>query len=354
MKLLNKIALTVLSGILLVSCSAEMKKTGEETADSTATEKVYPVKTEIIAYQHVSRTLDYSANLSAFQEINYAPASPGRIDNILVEVGSRVSKGQKLVEMDKTQLIQAQKQYENAKFNYLRIDTLHQLGSISEQQYEATKTQYEVAKTSYEYLKENTSLISPINGVVTGKYFENGELYSGAPSAATGGKAAIVSLMQINPLKAIVSITQSYYPDIKEGMQVEITNDIFPDKKFSGKIFRVYPTIDASTRTFKSEIIIDNPNEILRPGMYGNLSIKLKDDKAMVVSSIAILKQEGTNNRYVFINKNGIAKKVEVKLGVRYDDKIEIISSEISAGDELIIEGQANLMQDSKVKVVKR
>jgi len=265
-------------------------------------------------------------------------------------VGSRVSKGQVLVEMDKTQLVQARTQLANARYNYRSIDTLYQLGSISEQQYEQAKTQYEVAKSNAEFLEDNTTLESPINGIVTGKYYENGEMYSGAPNTPAG-KAAVVSLMQINPLKAVVNVSQTYFPQIKEGMEAEITTDIYPDKIFDGNIYKVYPTIDKSTRTFQIEVLVKNNKELLRPGMFAKIEIELQEDEALLVPAISVLKQEGTNNRYIFLNNNGTAKKVAVQIGKRYDEKIEINASELQVGDQLVVEGQANLMDGTKLNV---
>ncbi len=254
--------------------------------------------------------------------------------------------------MDKTQLSQAKTQLENARFTFERIDTLYKLGSSSEQLFEQSKTQYEVAKSSVEFLKENTTLISPINGIVTGKYFEDGEFYSGAPNTPEG-KAAVITLMQINPLKVIVNISQTYFPSIKEGMKAKITTDIYPEKVFSGTVYRIYPTIDPNTRTFQTEFIIPNPNEILRPGMYANIGLELHDAETLVIPAIGVLKQEGTNKRYVFINENGIARQISVTIDNRKDDKIEVSANGIKEGSELIIEGQANLMDGSKINVVK-
>ena len=338
--------ITILS--LLFSCSGKEKRT-KNTENET--ERTYPVRTQKIEKQSIIKTLDYFANLVAFKDIHYVPATPGRISKINVEVGNRVSKGQVLVEMDKTQLNQAKTQLENARFTFERVDTLYQLGSSSEQLFEQSKTQFEVAKSNVEFLTDNTTLISPINGIVTGKYFENGEFYSGAPNTPQG-KAAVITLMQINPLKAIVNIPQSYFPSIKEGMKARITTDIYPEKAFSGTIYRIYPTIDPNTRTFQTEFIVSNPDEILRPGMYANIELALQDAETLVIPAIAVLKQEGTNNRFVFINENGIARQINVTLDKRKDDKIEVSANGLKEGSDLIIEGQANLMNGSKINVV--
>jgi membrane fusion protein, multidrug efflux system len=354
MKLVKNIGWLPVLFLFMFSCSMESnKKAPEASSDSTGVneKKVFPVRVQKIQEQEIDRTLNYPADLVAYKVIYYTPTTPGRISKIHVEVGSRVHVGQLLVEMDKTQYNQTVTQYENTKTNYERYDTLHQLGSISEQQYDQAKTQYEVAKSNYNYQRQNTALNSPINGIVTAKYYENGEVYNGSPNTPAG-KAAILTLMQINPMKAVVSISQSYYTEIKEGMKAEITSDMFPEKVFEGSIYKIYPTIDASTRTFKVELIIKNNAEKLRPGMFGNINLKLGKINAVVVPSIAILKEEGTNIRYVFIRNNNTAKKIVVTIGKRYNDKVQILSDEIHEGEELVVEGQAKLLNGSGIKVV--
>ena len=341
----------VISSIFLLASCTDAPKENKDRKKEDKSGKIYPVKVDKIACADIERKIEYTANLVAYKEIHYAPASPGRINKINVEVGNRVSKGQVLVEIDRTQLNQAQTQLSTAKSNYQRIDTLYRLGSISEQQYEQVKTQYDLAQSNVNFLKENTVLVSPINGIVTGKYFENGEMYSGTPNTAAG-KAAVISLVQIHPLKALVSIPESFFPVIKNGMEAKITVDIYPGQEFKGEIKKVYPVIDNITRTFQVEIIIDNEDELLRPGMFSRIQLNLKNEKVLAVPSISVLKQEGTNQRYVFVNDNGKAKKINVKTGDRFDDLIELKVNGIQEGMELIVEGQANLKDGDSLKVV--
>jgi membrane fusion protein, multidrug efflux system len=340
----------ITGSVLIASCK---KPTQSEKLVQDKDTTVYNVKTMVLEKQKVAQHLDYTANLLAYEEINYAPAAPGRIEEINVEVGSRVNKGDVIARMEKTQLMQANEQYQNIRTNFERMDTLYKLKSISEQQYEAIKTQYEVAKTNVDFLNRNTTLVSPINGIVTGKYFEAGELYSGAPNTQAG-KAAIVTLMQINPLKARVNISEKYYPAIKKGMSADVFVDIFPNKKFRGEIFRVYPTISADTRTFPVELVVHNADESLRPGMFSRVSLDLGQVSVLVVPANAVSKQEGTNNRYIYVaNSDSTAHKIRVDLGERYDDLIEIVSGELKEGDQIIFAGQEKLMEGSLISVIR-
>jgi RND family efflux transporter MFP subunit len=348
MKAILKLSMAVFCTATVLSACSGIGSGTTESADETTS----PVRIINLQTEQIPQSVSYTADLIAWEEINYAPASPGRINSIEVEVGDRVKKGQVLVEMDKTQLQQALLQYQNALSEYLRIDTLHKLGSISEQQYDLAKTQYDVANTNVEYLQENTTLESPLNGIVTGKYYQSGELYSGSPNASTG-KAAIVSLMQINPLKAEIDVAERYFPLVREGMTATISTDIYPEKTFSGKISLLHPTIDANTRTFRVEIRIDNPQEVLRPGMFSRVVIDLDEIEALVAPANAVLLQQGTNNRYVFINENGTAKKTNVAIGQRFDDKIEIASDELEVGAELIVTGHTDLDDGDKISVTR-
>ena len=339
-----------LAVLALTFCQPPAKKPAETSeADET---RVFPVRVTPIGRTAITRTLDYTANLAAFKEIHYAPASPGRIDKINVEVGSRVGRGDVLVEMDKTQLSTAKTQFESAKDSYQRIKTLYDQGSFAEQQYEQTKTQYELAKKNVEFLEENATLKSPVNGIVTGKYFENGEMFSGAPNTQAG-KAAVVSLMQINPLKVFVSISQNHYADVKEGMIAHIITEVLPGEVFEGKISKVHPTINPMTRTFQVEIIIPNKKEKLRPGMFANIKMDIEEDEAMMVPSYAVLKQAGTNTRYILIYENGKARKMIVSLGERNNAVVEVLNDEIREGMQLIVDGQASLLDGSDVSIVK-
>jgi len=334
---------------IVASCSNNAAKEASESGLDTT---MYRVKTMVLEKQKITRNLDYTSNLLAYEEIYYAPASPGRIDAINVEVGSRVAKGDVIIQMDKTQLLQAQQQYLNAQSNFQRMDTLYKLNSISEQVFEASNTQYQVAKTSYEFLLRNTTLASPINGIVTGKYFEGGELYSGAPNTSAG-KAAIVTLMQISPLKAKINISESYFPMIKQGMKAVVGVDIYPEKKFSGEVFRIYPTISADTRTFTVELVISNTNELLRPGMFARVSLELGETEALILPANTLVKQEGTNDRYLYVvGSDNRTRKIRVDIGKRYDDQIEIISTQVKAGDQIVISGQEKLMDGSLITIV--
>lgn len=321
-----------------------------EVSDPTA-EKIILVRTQPLSIETISKRVSYTSSVIPFEEVYLAPASPGKITKIYVEVGDRVNKGQKLVQMDQTQLVQARIQLESLQKDFERLKTLKETGSIPEQQFDQVKTQLDVLKSNVKFLEENTVVIAPFEGIITAKYFENGENYSGAPNTQAG-KASIVALQQISKVKAVINVSESYYTQLNNKTLVNMTSDVFPADTFVGSVYNIYPTIDPLSRTFKVEVAFTNPGLKLRPGMFGRISLELGKTEALVVPAITVLQQEGTNNRYIFVEKNGVAKRVDVSIGERFNDKLEILSDEIQPGDMLVVAGQAVLGNNNKVKVV--
>jgi membrane fusion protein, multidrug efflux system len=354
MKYLRLIAALMIAGLIFAGCSSKNTTSAPDSAiAATVVEKAaIPVKVIALAKTKIARTIDYTATVLPFEEVNMAPSTPGRIDRLYVEVGDRVNKGDNLFLMDRTQLYQLKLQLSSLTKDLSRLDTLLKSGSAKQQQYDQMKTQYDVTKTNVDFMEENTLMKSPFVGVVTGKYFENGEMYSGTPTTQSG-RSAVVTVMQINPLKVNVSISEQYYPLIKKGMKAEVTADVYKNEKFTGTIFRISPTINSGTRSFNVELELPNRNELLKPGMFVRVSMDLGEVETFVVPANTVMVQEGTNTRFVFVEKSNIAERIEVLIGKRFDDQLEIISTGIKEGDMLVTEGQARLINGDKIDIVK-
>lgn len=345
----NFLLITLAGGILLTSCGQKGNSAGSAAADTAAVASAIPVRVMPVTRTTIARTVDYTGTILAYEEVNLAPSTPGRVDKIYVEVGTRVQQGQQLFLMDRTQYFANRIQLASLEKDLARLDTLLKVGSITEQLYDQTRAQYEVMKANVEFMEDNTLLEAPFSGIITGKYLEDGELYSGAPGMS--GKAAVVTLMQINPVKIIVSISEQYFPLIKNGMKVRVEADVYPDRNFEGIIFRVHPTIDAMSRSFRAEVRISNGSELLRPGMFARAFIDMGTQEAFVIPANAVMMQEGTNERFIFVTENGVAIRKPVVLGQRFDDRFEIAGGDLKEGDNLVIDGQARLNNGQKVEI---
>jgi len=347
----NILSLIIAGSILLTSCGQKGKPAGSKASDTTTVAATaMPVRVTPVAKTKISRTVDYTATIQAYEEVNMAPSTPGRVDKIYVEVGDRVKRGQRLFLMDRTQYYASKIQLANLEKDLARMDTLMKVGSIKAQTYDQTKAQYEVTKTNVDFMEANTLLEAPFSGIITGRYLEDGELYSGAPGMS--GKAAVVTLMQISPVKVTVSISEQYFPQVKNGMKTRVIADVYPDREFEGKIFRVHPTINPMSRTFDTEISIPNGNELLRPGMFARVAIDMGEEETIVVPANSVLMQEGTNERYIFVVENGMASRRTVKLGQRFDDRFEISGGDLKEEESLVVDGQARLSNGQKVDIV--
>ena len=342
---MKRIGFSIVMAFAIIAISFQSCSSGKKDAKNTETVIVENVKVTTLETKIIGRVLEFSANTEAWEEVNLVPVSPGRIEKIYVEVGSRVRVGQTLVQMDQTSLRQAQLNIDNQKNDFKRYETLHETGAISEQTYDQTKTSLDVQKNNLAYLQKNTRISAPFSGVITVKNYENGELYSGA--------MPIVTIAQIGSLKAIINVPESFYPMVKKGMKAAVKSDVYNGQKFAATVTNVYPTVNASAHTFQVELKIPNGSQKLVPGMFVRATLEMGDAKVLVVPYQAVLKLQGSNERYVFLEKNGVAERVSVKLGSRFDDQVELISDKIKEGDHLVTAGQAKLRGGLKLNVVK-
>ena len=333
---MKKVFIITLAALTLVAC-------GKKTATTEQEERVEQVRTTVLHAQDIEREISVSANLQGYLTQNVAPSLTGKIEHIYCEVGDHKSKGQDLVRMDQTQYKTTKISLSNLEIEKNRIENLLRSGSATQQQYDQILAQYNSTKEQLDFLQTNTYVKAPFSGVISAKNYEDGELYSGQP---------ILVLTQLDKLKALVAIPESYFPLFKAGMKLTLTSEIYPDKVFPATVEVVYPTIDASSHTFQVKIVVPNGKNLLRPGMYITTTIGLGKAKAIVAPYQAVEKLVGANDRYVFINDNGRAKRVSVELGQRFDQKIEIIAPEIVDGVEMVTTGQHKLVDGVKINVV--
>ncbi|MBQ1754310.1 MAG: efflux RND transporter periplasmic adaptor subunit [Bacteroidales bacterium] len=300
------------------------------------------VETAPLAMSDISRELEFSTTLQGWQTLNVSPSITGKIEHIYVEVGTNVAAGANLVRMDQNQYTNTKLTYTNLGVEMQRMESLRESGAVSQQVYDQTRLSYEQTKESLEFLEKNTFVKAPFAGVISAKNYEDGELYSGQP---------ILVLTQIYTLKALIAIPESYYPNVKKGMAVTLTSEIYPGETFPATIDIVYPTVDPASHTFQARLRIPNSGLRLRPGMYVRTKMSMGMARAMVVPYQAVLKLTGSNDRYVFLDEGGTAKRVFVTLGQRFDENIEVISDELHEGDRLVVVGQAKLVDGSKLNV---
>jgi len=330
--------------LLLALVATAMIGCGPKTQQVEHHERKELVETTVLRETEITRRLEFSTTLQGYLTMNVAPSLTGKIEHIFVEVGSTVEEGKLLVRMDQSQYNTTKLTYANLGVEMQRLSALREMGAVSQQAFDQTKLSYDQTKENLDFLERNTFFKAPFKGVISAKNYEDGELYSGQP---------ILVLTQIHKLKALINIPETYFPYVKEGMRVNIMSDIYADNVFPATIEIIYPTVDASTHTFQAKLAIPNGSAKLRPGMYVHTTMDMGLAKALLVPYSSVIKMPGSNDRYLFVDVDGRAKRIFVKTGQRVDEKIEVISDELNAGDKVVTLGQGKLVDGTALNVTR-
>ena len=340
MKKVIKLSLVALA--LFAGCKGK-EKTEQSAAEKTETVAAIEVKVATVTKQSIDQNQEYIGAILPYSKNMIASQSAMRIEKIHVEVGNYVNQGQLLVKMEETNYLQAKLQLENLKVDFNRTQSLYEAGGVSKQVIDQLKTQLAVTEETVANLYKNTYLLSPISGVVTSRMFDNGDVTGGQP---------ILQVQQLRPIKILLNVQEQYFPIVKPRMDANIYLDIYPNEQFKGKVNLVYPTIDAVSHTFVVEVIFDNQLQKIRPGMFARVQMNLGKLDNVVVPDKAIVKQPGTNDRYVYVLKSdNTVAYTKVTLGQRLGDNYELLTG-LEGNEEVVIAGISRLVNGSTVKVV--
>lgn len=342
----------VLMLCLMSSCSGS-----KQTETSTQQDDAPLVAVETVYSRNVVQEGNYTATVEPEQINNISASSPNRINEIFVDEGYKVSKGQRLATLDdvntttyETQVANAKANLENVQLNYDRAVELLKIGGGTRQNVDQMQLQLTNAKNALESaertlrnVKENTVLISPISGVVTARNYDPGDMTGSLP---------ILTVAQIQPVKIIINISESELSKVHKGMPAEVTFDTYGDEQFRGTITMVAPTIDTNSRTFAAEVTVQNPDSRILPGMFGRVKLNLGEAEHVVVPDRAVVKQPGSGNHYVFVYNNGKVTYNLVELGQRLGDAYELISG-VEPGSQVVVSGQSKLIDGAAARISK-
>jgi membrane fusion protein (multidrug efflux system) len=336
-----KFLLIVTIIITLIGCGSKKEAQKEEEIKSVTVQKV--------ERKVVKNNLLFTGTAYPWEETALAAQMASRVRKIYVKEGDYVKQGQLLVQMDDQQLTQIEMQFNDAKRDFERAEKLKIEGAISEQQYEKFKLAYETLKTNYEKILENTQLRAPFSGVITAKYLNDGELFLMAPA---GGRSvpAILHLMNVSELKIKISINELDAYKIKVGQKAIITSDFLPGEVFSGYVTRISPVVDPVSKKVELEIRVPNRGNKIKAYSFVRVEIDLGETQDLLIPTSAILTDPMTQKNYVYVYQNGKAKKKFVVKGKEVNDE-SVIRSGLNEGEEIIVEGQSNLIDGERVKI---
>lgn len=334
---MNKpIIYTLGAAIILSACTKKSEQT-EETTESLPIVEVGMAQRKSVAHSRA-----YTANVEADNVNNISPAMANRIEDITVDVGDHVNKGQVLVRLDGATAAQQRINMEQSEREYNRAVQLLEIGAGTQRNVDQLKAQLDAQKAQYHNTLTNTELRAPISGVVTARNYDPGDMTAQQP---------IITIGQITPqVKVVINVNETDLPVVKKGMDVAVNLDAYPGEEFKGRVSRIAPAVDVNTRTFPVEVMVSNPNGRILPGMFARVEISLGDQNNVVVPDRAVVKQTGSALKFVYTLSNGTVNYRQVELGQRLGDSYELLSG-IEDGDTVIIAGQSRLADGMQVIV---
>ena len=207
----------------------------------------------------------------------------------------------------------------------------------------AARNQLATARRALRNAQENTVLTSPINGVVTARNYDPGDVT---------GQLPVLTIGRVQPVKVVINVAETEYAKLRKGMPAVMTFDTYGDRKFTGVVSLIAPTVDTNTKTFGVEITLPNADGAVLPGMFARVTLNFGTARHVVVPDKAVVKMQGSGNSYVYTYSDGEVHYVQVRLGRRIDNSYELLSG-VESGTYVVVTGQSRLANGIKVKLAK-
>jgi membrane fusion protein (multidrug efflux system) len=349
---------------------AFMRKPPEKTE-----EKTVPVEIETVSTGSIEETMELTGWIKANQTVDISSKVPGRVESLSVisnngvsvnlEEGVEVKKDQQLASIDhdvylaevaaaKANVQAAEVEFADAEREKKRMVALYEGGSATEQNRDKAVTAAEMAAARLRSAKANLALaeinlresaiISPIDGVVTAKYIDAGNLIKAGDR--------IVTVADIKTVKIVVAAAERYSEQILVGNPVRIKVDALPEKVFKAKVYSIYPALDEQTNAMQIEIRLENDQLLLKPGMFARVTLITKQKDNTVIVPRDVVLGGKIDPYYVYLVNNNIAHKTTVQIGITQADRYEILEG-LKPGQMLVVNGMNFLKDGTKVEIVR-
>jgi membrane fusion protein (multidrug efflux system) len=349
------------------------------SSETTAENKITPVEVENVTTGSIEETIELTGWIRANQLVHVASKVAGRVESlhvltdvndlVPVEEGVSVKKGQQLAVIDHdvylAQLSAAQAGFKarevelkDAEREKKRIIGLYEGGSTTEQARDKAVTVAELAAASLSLAKANlelaqlnlreSTIVSPIDGIVTAKYIDLGNLIR------VGER--LVTVADMKTIKVVVPVAETYAPKVAVGMPVRISVDAYQDSEFDAKVYSIYPALDDQTHTIQIEIRLNNERLLLKPGMFARVTLITQQKDNVVIIPRDVILGGKIDKHYVYVidgeDDVKIAHKRIVEIGIKQGDRYEITEG-LKTGETLVVNGMNFLMDGIGVRVVK-
>jgi membrane fusion protein (multidrug efflux system) len=339
-KCFGRLAFLLASLLVIAGCGGG----GGETASSE--EERFPVEVVKAEYASVAPTLSYSGTVIAGRKALLGAQIQGAIEKLYVDTGDKVRKGDLLVELASEQLTSAEAQYLATEKDWNRMKSLLESGAVTQQAFDRAGAGYQAVKATYEMVLESTRIRAPFDGVITGRYLDEGEVFTMMSTATSS--PAILELSNIDEVKVLVEVAAKERPLARVGLLATVKVDAHPGHTFSGSVKRIDPGLDRMSRTSTADVLIANPRGELMPGMFADVELTLSEKEGLLVTRDAMIRQEGTGSFYAYVVENGTAQRRSLTLGDGFGEKVEVLAG-LSDGDLVITAGRYKLHDGAPV-----
>jgi membrane fusion protein (multidrug efflux system) len=319
------------------------------TTEAAKTNAYVAVRIDTARLDNINLANSANGTFQPKQEVTVSAEAAGRVVRVLVDEGSRVSAGQTLaiVEGDKlnVNVANAQANYDNAQQNLQRFESAYKTGGVTQQQLDQARLQFETAKNNLRSSKltaGDVTIKTSVAGIVNSRKIE--------PGTYVNPGTAAFEIVNVSTLKLRVNVDEKNVAALRVGQSVDVTASVYTDKSYTGKITFIAPKSDGSLN-FPVEIEVPNAGSELRAGMYGTATFGGNTSASALIIPRSAFVGSVSDNR-VFVAKNGKAIETKVVSGRNFGDNIEVLSG-LTAGDQVIISGQINLLDQTAIEIIK-
>jgi membrane fusion protein (multidrug efflux system) len=322
---------------------------GQIETEKNKNEEAVPVEVTTVKRGKISDYILLSTNLETEEMADVYPRVQGIVEYIYKEEGNHVEKNMVLLKLEAAEYVlveeRARLNYSKQKANFDRLESMFEENLISKEEYDQaryTTGALEVELKQAELNLSYTKIKAPIRGVIGDRFCKVGDRIQPSDKLFT--------IINTDEMIAVVYVPEKELGKVAKGQSAFITSDHMKEEKFTGKIKRVSPMVDAQSGTFKVTIAVNNKQNKLRAGMFVNAHIITSThENTILIPKTAIVYENELMN--VFVVKDSLAHKIVLRIGFQDHEKVEVLSG-IEEGDKVIVVGQAGLKDKTIVKIV--
>jgi membrane fusion protein (multidrug efflux system) len=334
------------AGAAMLLAALSLSGCGGPSEQQNEAEERFPVETVVIERGTVSPVLAYSGTVLPEKKALLGASIQGSIEKFHVDVGDKVSEGDLLVELASEQLTQAEAKYVAAEKDWHRMTDLLSKGAVTQQAFDRADATYQATKAAYEMVLESARIRAPFDGVITRRFFDEGEVY--VMMAVSTPSPAIIELSKFDHVKVEIDVAEHERALARTGLSATVRVETLPGRSFEGRVTRIDPGLDRSSHSSRADITVDNPQHVLMPGMFADVALTLAEKEGILLTRDAIIRQEGTGSFYVYAVEDSVARRHKLTLGGSYGDRVEVLGG-VEPGDVVVTAGRYNLHDGARV-----